>query len=36
MSTINQKEILDKLKQEIYKSHPILNPRKNNEIKKFL
>ena len=33
MSTINQKETLNKLKQEICKSHPILNPRKNNEIK---
>ena len=33
MSTINQKEILNKIKDEICKNHPISNPRKNNEIK---
>lgn len=33
MSTLNQKTILDKIKHEIYRIHPILNPRKNNEIK---
>lgn len=33
MSTISQKEILEKIKYEICRSHPILNPRKNNEIK---
>lgn len=32
MSNINQKEILDKIKHEICRSHPILKPRKNNEI----
>lgn len=33
MSTINQKEILDKIKHEICSCHPILKPRKNSEIK---
>ncbi len=31
MEIINQKELLDKIKYEICKMHPILNPRKNNE-----
>lgn len=35
MGTINQKEILDKIKHEIYGCHPILNPRKNSEIKEI-
>ncbi len=36
MITINQNEVLDKIKNEIYKIHPILNPRKNNEIKSIM
>ena len=33
---INQDEILNKIKNEIYKIHPITNPRKNNEIKSVM
>ena len=36
MCTINQKEILDKIKQEICQIHPISNPRKNNDSEKIL
>lgn len=35
MDTINQKEILDKIKQEICRIHPILSPRKNDERKEI-
>ncbi len=36
MITINQSEVLDKIKNEILKSYPILYPRKNNEIKSIM
>lgn len=32
MSTMNQKEILAKIKEEICRVHPVLNPRKNNKL----
>ncbi len=34
--TINHDEILNKIKNEIYKIHPVTNPRKNNEIKSVM
>ena len=36
MITINQNEVLDRIKNEILESHPILNPRENNEIKSIM